>query len=80
MMNKEVFETKWKQIKGKAKAWWSKLSDDDLDRASGKFDVFTGMLQEKYGYSHQRAIQEITRHVRGDEASQNMATAQSPAK
>jgi uncharacterized protein YjbJ (UPF0337 family) len=44
-MNKDVFEGKWKQIRGEAKAWWGKLTDDDLDRAAGKFDVFTGILQ-----------------------------------
>ena len=81
MMNKEVFEGKWKQIRGQAKVWWSKLTEADLDRAAGKFDIFAGILQKKYGYSHQRAIQEITRHVRGYEAGQNMAAApHSPAK
>ena len=32
-MNKDIFEGKWKQIRGEAKAWWGKLTDDDLDRA-----------------------------------------------
>ncbi len=27
-MNKDVFEGKWKQIRGEAKAWWGKLTDD----------------------------------------------------
>ena len=48
-MNKDVFEGKWKQIRGEAKAWWGKLTDDDLDRAAGKLDVLTGIIQEKYG-------------------------------
>jgi uncharacterized protein YjbJ (UPF0337 family) len=68
MMNKDVFQGKWKQIRGEAKAWWGKLTDDDLDRVAGKFEVFTGLLQEKYGYSHQRAIEEINRRVTGYEA------------
>jgi uncharacterized protein YjbJ (UPF0337 family) len=72
MMNKDIFEGKWKQIRGEAKAWWGKLTDDDLDRAAGKFDVFIGILQEKYGYSHQRPIQEVNRHVRWDEAKLKM--------
>ena len=33
-MNKDVLEGKWKQIRGEAKAWWGKLTDDDLDRAA----------------------------------------------
>jgi uncharacterized protein YjbJ (UPF0337 family) len=62
-MNKDVFEGKWKQIRGEAKAWWGKLTDDDLDRAAGKFDVLTGLLQEKYGYTRERAAQEIDKRV-----------------
>ena len=62
-MNKDVFEGKWKQIRGEAKAWWGKLTDDDLDRAAGKYEVFTGLLQEKYGYSHERAVDDIDKHV-----------------
>ena len=40
-MNKDVFEGKWKQIRGEAKSWWGKLTDDDLDRAAGKLDVLS---------------------------------------
>ena len=58
-MNKDIFEGKWKQIRGEAKAWWGKLTDDDLDRANGKFDVLVGLLQQKYGYTRQQAETEI---------------------
>ena len=62
-MNKDIVEGKWKQIRGEAKAWWGKLTDDDLDRAAGKFDVFAGLLQEKYGYTRENAADEIDKHV-----------------
>ena len=62
-MNKDVLEGKWKQIRGEAKSWWGKLTDDDLKRANGKFDVLAGMLQEKYGYSRQHAGDEIDKRV-----------------
>jgi len=68
-MNKDVFEGKWKQIRGEAKGWWGKLTDDDLDRAAGKFDVFTGMLQEKYGYTRQAAAAEIDKRVKAFESA-----------
>ena len=67
-MNKDIIEGKWKQIRGEAKAWWGKLTDDDLDRAAGKFDVLTGLLQEKYGYTRQHAADEIDKHVTAYEA------------
>lgn len=62
-MNQDIFEGKWKQIRGETKAWWGKLTDDDLDRAAGKFDVLAGMLQEKYGYSREHAADEIDKRV-----------------
>jgi uncharacterized protein YjbJ (UPF0337 family) len=68
-MNKDVLAGKWKQIRGQAKGWWGKLTDDDLDRANGKLDVLAGVLQEKYGYTRQRATEEINKRVTAFEAS-----------
>jgi uncharacterized protein YjbJ (UPF0337 family)/CheY-like chemotaxis protein len=68
-MNKDVFEGKWKQVRGEAKVWWGKLTDDDLDKVAGKFEVFAGLLQEKYGYSREHAEEEIEKHLNEYEAS-----------
>lgn len=62
-MNQDIIEGKWKQMRGEAKAWWGKLTDDDLDRAAGKFEVLAGLLQEKYGYSREKAANEIDKRV-----------------
>ena len=67
-MNKDIVEGKWKQMRGHAKTWWGKLTDDDLDRAAGKYDVLAGLLQEKYGYTRQRADEEIDKHLKEFEA------------
>ena len=58
-MNKDIVEGKWKQIRGEVRAWWGKLTDDDLDRAAGKYDVLVGIIQEKYGYTRERAAEEV---------------------
>lgn len=63
-MNKDIFEGKWKQIRGETKVWWGKLTDDDLDRAAGNLEVLAGMLQEKYGYTRERATEEIDKRVK----------------
>jgi uncharacterized protein YjbJ (UPF0337 family) len=73
-MNKDILEGQWKQIQGQARAWWGKLTDDDLERAAGKFDVLAGLLQEKYGYTRQRAVEEIDKHVTAYEASLKKVT------
>jgi uncharacterized protein YjbJ (UPF0337 family) len=62
-MNKDIFEGKWKQVRGEAKLWWGKLTDDDLDKVGGQFDVFAGLLQEKYGYSREQAEAEIEKQM-----------------
>jgi uncharacterized protein YjbJ (UPF0337 family) len=67
-MNKDIFEGQWKQLRGETRSWWGKLTDDDLDRAAGKYDVMVGILQEKYGYSRERAADEIDKHVTEYEA------------
>jgi len=68
-MNKDILEGNWKQIRGEAKAWWGKLTDDDLDRAAGKLEVLAGVLQEKYGYTRERATEEIDKRVTEYEAN-----------
>ena len=67
-MNNDIFEGKWKQIRGEAKAWWGKLTDNDLDRAAGKLDVLVGVLQEKYGYTREQAADEVDKRVTEFEA------------
>jgi len=62
-MNKDIFEGNWKQIRSEAKAWWGKLTDDDMDWVAGKAEVLEGLLQEKYGYTRERAADEIDKRV-----------------
>ncbi len=54
----------WKQIRGKAKVWWGKLTDDDLDVIDGKYDQLLGTLQTKYGITKKKAAIEINRRLK----------------
>lgn len=62
-MNEDILAGKWKQMKGEIKSWWGRLTDDDVDQVEGRFDVLSGILQERYGYSRQQAEDEINRRV-----------------
>jgi uncharacterized protein YjbJ (UPF0337 family) len=62
-MNKDIFEGRWKQVRGKAKEWWGQLTDDDLDRIEGKKDQLVGALQTRYGYTKEQAEEEIERRM-----------------
>jgi len=63
-MNNDIFEGKWKQMRGQAKVWWGKLTDDDLEKVGGKFDQLIGLLQEKYGYTRQQAEEEYEKRTK----------------
>lgn len=58
-MNTDIFEGKWKQLKGQVKTRWGKLTDDDLDVAEGHSLYLAGKLQERYGLTKQQAEEEI---------------------
>jgi len=63
-MNEDILAGKWKQVKGNARNWWGKLTDDDLDRMTGKTEELAGKLQERYGWSRERSYDEINRRLR----------------
>jgi uncharacterized protein YjbJ (UPF0337 family) len=73
-MNKDIFEGKWKQMRGQVKGWWGKLTDDDLDRVGGKYDQFVGLIQEKYGYTRERVEDELDKRTAEYEAHQKAST------
>ena len=71
-VNKDVFENKWEQIRAQSKVWWSLFSDDDLnkvEKATIKRDKYAMLLRVKYGYTHERAREEINKHITNLEAN-----------
>jgi hypothetical protein len=61
-LNKALFEEKWKLIREQINGRWSLMVEYDLikvDKADVKFDKFVNMLQVKYGYSRQKARDEV---------------------
>jgi len=58
-MNEDVFKGQWKEIRGKARELWGKLTDDDLETVNGRLEQMIGKLQARYGYSRDKAKSEI---------------------
>jgi uncharacterized protein YjbJ (UPF0337 family) len=58
-MNQDTLQGMWKQLKGEVKKNWGELTDDEVDQIQGHRDVLVGKLQEKYGYTKNRAEQEV---------------------
>jgi uncharacterized protein YjbJ (UPF0337 family) len=61
-MNTDQVKGSWKQLKGKIKEQWGKLTDDDLTVINGQQEQLAGKLQERYGYTKEQAEREIERH------------------
>lgn len=54
-----VMDGKWKQIKGRVKQQWGKLTDDDLDKIEGNREELVGRIQEAYGKNRQEVEKEV---------------------
>lgn len=57
-MNKDILEGKWEQFKGSAQKKWGKLTNDELDVIAGNEKKLAGKIQEKYGYTREKAEEE----------------------
>lgn len=54
-MNWDQIEGSWKEMKGKVRASWGELTDDELTQIGGKKDQLVGKLQQKYGLEREEA-------------------------
>ena len=63
-MNWNVVQGDWKQIKGKIKEAWGKLTDQDLDVIAGKRDQLIGLVQKHYGLAREEAERQVDRFER----------------
>ena len=58
-MNRDTIQGNWRELKGKVKAQWGKLTDDQVDQINGNAEVLSGHLQKAYGLSRDEAEKNI---------------------
>jgi uncharacterized protein YjbJ (UPF0337 family) len=58
-MNWDRIEGNWKQLKGRIREQWARLSDDELDRIAGRRERLAGCLQNSYGIAKDEAENQI---------------------
>ncbi|TAK91435.1 MAG: CsbD family protein [Burkholderiaceae bacterium] len=58
-MNRDIIEGNWKQLKGKVKQQWGKLTDDAVDKINGDRELLAGKIQEAYGVDRDEAKKQI---------------------
>ena len=62
-MSQKIIKGQWKELRGRMKEWWGKLTDDDVSRIDGNQEKLIGALQQRYGYAKDRAMTEIGRRI-----------------
>ena len=60
-MNHNIFAEQWKQMRGRLKSWWGRLTDDDFESIEGQKNKLIGPVEEKYGYTRDQAREEVDR-------------------
>jgi len=59
-MNQDRIEGRWRQIKGKVKEQWGKLTDDDLDVIAGRREQLLGRIQQRHGLARDEADRQVS--------------------
>ncbi len=58
-MNWDEVAGQWKQMTGKIRTKWGKLTDDDLTVIGGHKDQLVGRIQERYGIQKDEAERQV---------------------
>jgi len=62
-MNEDRIQGQWKQLTGKVKQRWGKLTHDNIQVAEGNEDYLAGKLQERYGMAKDEAKREVNSFI-----------------
>ena len=66
-MNTDHMKGNRKQLVGKAKEKWGRLTEDDWKVVEGKHDQLVGKIQERYGIAREEAERQLAEFEKGDE-------------
>ena len=65
MVNTQVLQGQWNQVRGQLKKKWGQLTDDDLRLSNGNIDQVIGRIQHKTGEAREAVegfLDELTSH------------------
>jgi uncharacterized protein YjbJ (UPF0337 family) len=63
-MNHDRLSGQWKQVKGKVREHWGRLTDDDLDVIAGRRSQLLGRIQERHGLARDEAERQVESFAR----------------
>ncbi|MGF1561056.1 MAG: CsbD family protein [Geminicoccaceae bacterium] len=59
-MNWDQIAGNWKELSGKARQQWGKLTDDDLSVINGQREELIGRIQAQYGVTREEAERQVS--------------------
>jgi len=63
--NKDVLESKWDEFRRKVLTWRQKRRNDQLFKVNSKNELSISILQKRYGYTREKAMDELNTHYSG---------------
>jgi uncharacterized protein YjbJ (UPF0337 family) len=73
-------EGSWKQMTGKVKEQWGKLTDDEITRVNGNREQLEGLIQERYGKAKDDVRREVDDWYNGRRGEHFVDTARRQAR
>jgi len=58
-MNWTQIKADWKDMRGKARQQWGKLTDDELQRIRGNREQLEAAIQKRYGMAKEEAQRQV---------------------
>ncbi len=58
-MNWTQIKADWKDMRGKARQQWGKLTDDELQRMRGNREQLEAAIQKRYGMAKEEAQRQV---------------------
>lgn len=55
----KISGARWKQLKGKARERWGRITDNEMDVINGEMDQLIGKIEEKYQVRREDAEKEV---------------------
>jgi uncharacterized protein YjbJ (UPF0337 family) len=65
-MNEDTAKDNWKQLAGRIKAKWGRLTDAEIQQSQGNTDYLIAKLQERYGLAKEQ-VEENLRDIGYDQ-------------
>jgi uncharacterized protein YjbJ (UPF0337 family) len=72
----------WERLRPQLRSWWDRLTEADLVQIGGQKDRLISLVQKRYGYTRERAQQEVDRRLQeyGEQPTGATATVTSAAQ